>query len=486
MFEQLIAYQAGQQPDAVALVHGQDSFTFARMAADIGRCAAWLATLDLPLDARALVCTPHPYLHWVLTFALEQSGLVSACSATAEDIPRDIALLEPQVLFTSAPPAGPPLVPTHRIDQAWIDALWAHAPSSARRRPRGKDDPCRIIVTSGTTGSPKKILLTREVIDVQTGALLFNQFYVRPGLRAAATVGAGSIGGLKTSLLCWAQGGTMCHPDPAMGWAPALDALEINLIRLAPHHLQTLLRALPGDATPRPDLIVGVIGGSISKALAEETRARLSGNIVVNYGSTEAGATALGRLADMAGAEDAAGFVCPWAEVQILGPEGEVLPPGQVGEIRIGGSGLVEGYMDDPAATAQMFRDGWFWPGDLGMIDDRGLLRVVGRTNDLMNVGGAKFLASRLETLVLAVEGVCDAAVFLAPDADGLDAPHVAYVAAEGLELASLRRVIEGALGRPARLLRVAQTPRNAMGKIQRDRLRQMLADEPGQASILL
>ena len=138
--------------------------------------------------------------------------------------------------------------------------------------------------------------------------------------------------------------------------------------------------------------------------------------------------------------------------------------------------------MDDPQATAQMFRDGWFWPGDLGVIDDCGLLRVVGRTDDLMNVGGAKFLASRLEALVLAVEGVCDAAVFLAPDADGLDAPHVAYAAADGLDLTALNRVIEGALGRPARLLRVAETPRNAMGKIQRDGLRRMLAEEPGQA----
>ncbi|MDO8378907.1 class I adenylate-forming enzyme family protein [Phenylobacterium sp.] len=476
MFEQLISYQAGQQPDGVALVHGEDSFTFGRMAADIGRCAAWLATLDLPLDARALLSTPHPYLHWVLTFALEQSGLVSASSAAVGDIPRDVALLEPQVLFASVLPEGPLKVPTHRIDQAWIDALWAYPPSSARRRRRGKDDPCRIIVTSGTTGSPKKILLTREVIDVQTGALLFNQLYVRPRLRAAATVGAGSIGGLKTSLLCWAQGGTMCHPGPGTGWAGALGALDLNLIRLAPHHLQTLLRALPDDFAPMPDLIVGVIGGSISKALAEETRVRLSGNIVVNYGSTEAGATALGRLTDMEGAEDAAGFVCPWAEVQIVGPDGEVLPPGQMGEIRIGGSGLAGGYMDDPEATAQMFRDGWFWPGDLGMIDDRGLLRVVGRTNDLMNVGGAKFLASRLEALVLAVEGVCDAAAFLAPDADGLDAPHLAYVAADGLDLAPLTLVFERSLGRQARLLRVAQVPRNAMGKIQRDRLRQMLA----------
>nr|QQZ50567.1 hypothetical protein JKL49_03220 [Phenylobacterium glaciei] len=69
------------------------------------------------------------------------------------------------------------------------------------------------------------------------------------------------------------------------------------------------------------------------------------------------------------------------------------------------------------------------------MLSPDGLLKVVGRTNELLNIGGAKFLASRLEALVLRVEGVSDAGVFLAPDADGLDIPHIAYVAAGDLDL---------------------------------------------------
>lgn len=475
MFEQLISYQAGRRPEAVALIHGEDRFSFTRMAADIGRCAAWLETLDLPLDALALICTPHPYLHWVLSLALEQAGVVSTVSAAVGEIARDVSLLKAQVLFTSALPGAPPPVPTYLIDQAWIDGLWAYQPTRACRRPRGKDDPCRIIVTSGTTGSPKKILLTRAMIDERIQNLIMSGFYSRPDLTAASIIGLGSVGGFLTRLRCWAEGGTMCEPPVGATWPELLSANGVNLLRLAPAHLQALLRDLPEDFTPRPDLILGLMGGSISPILAAETRRRLTGNIVLNYGATEVGTVAVGRLPTHGGADAAAGFICPWAEVEVVGKDGGRVADGEIGELRIRAGDMSDGYLDNPEASAAMFRDGWFWPGDLGFVSAAGQLTVVGRTDDLMNMGGTKFLGSQLEALVLRVEGVQDAAAFLAPDDAGLDAPHIAYVADDDLDLTPLRMVFTRALGREARLLRVDSIPRNAMGKTQRDRLRQLL-----------
>lgn len=478
MFERLIAFNAGQFPQRTALAHGLDSFTFARMAADIGRCANWLATLDLPPGGRALLHIPHPYVHWIVTLGLEQHGVVTASTALAGAIADDAALLRADLVFSSQAPDQPVDVPLHLIDQAWIDALADQPAAWTRRLTPAPGDPCRIIVTSGTTGAPKKILLTRAMIDERIQNLIMAQMYASPDLVAVSTIGVGSVGGFLTRLRCWAQGGTMYCRGEGADWAQDLATRKITLIRLAPFHLQGLLRALPDDFAPQPGLTLGLMGGSLSPALAAETRRRLTGDIVVNYGSAEAGTVAIGRLDELGGVDDAAGFLCPWAEIEVLGPDGAALPRGQVGELRLRADDLAAGYLDDPEATAEMFRDGWFWPGDLGVLSPTGLLTVVGRTNELLNIGGAKFLASRLEALVLRAEGVLDAGVFLAPDADGLDTAHVAYVAAGDLDLTPLQMIIGRALGgREPCLLRVAEIPRNAMAKIQRDTLRAWALD---------
>lgn len=480
MFERLIAFQASQRPDAIAIETAIQQFTYSDLAVDIARCAHWLTRLDLPVGARALLNVQHPYLHWVLTFGLEAVGVVTAATAAAQAVPGDLTLLKAEVLFSGEVPLAPVGVPHHVIDAAWLRALEAYpltyAGFAAERR-RTLDDPCRIVVTSGTTGTRKKILLTRGMIDRRTTNSLLSKVFTKPNLRAISNIGVGSIGGFMLALACWALGGTLCHHDDSISWAESLARLKIDVFLLAPYHLQQLLRALPDDFAPHPDLTLCIGGGSLSKPLAADARQRLSRNILVSYGATETGSVALGHLELMAGGEEAAGFVFPWADVEVLSPEGKVLPPGQIGEIRIRGDELVDGYLDNPEGSEARFRDGWFWPGDLGAVSAAGVLQVMGRTDDLMNIGGSKFLAGRLEALVLRVEGVLDAAAFVAPDEQQLDAPYVAYVANDDLDLTPLRMIFTQSLGREARLLRVSEIPRNAMGKIRRDVLRGQLAE---------
>ena len=116
--------------------------------------------------------------------------------------------------------------------------------------------------------------------------------------------------------------------------------------------------ALPGVAAS-PDLTLFVGGGSLSRPLMEASRARLAGNIVVGYGATETGGLAQGHTDLLEGFADAAGFVQPWAEVDVVDPEGRSLPSGEIGEIRIRGEELVGGYLDDIAQPGRAaFRDG--------------------------------------------------------------------------------------------------------------------------------
>lgn len=473
MFERLIAFHANHRPEGLAIASAWDRFTYRQMADDIRRCAAWVAELKLPWGSRALIAVPHPYLHWVLTFGLETAGVISAATNPFQTLAGDVALIHADVVFARDPPPTPVGAPVHRTDQAWLDGLARYPANWAGDRPRRGEDGFRIVSTSGTTGSPKKILLTRGMMDRRVADTAVTQvFKTAAHPRGISDIGVGALAGIQLAFLMWTRGGTLCHHDPRVPWAQTLSELEIDFLVAAPYHLQVLLRNLPQDQVPNPELIVGIAGGSLSKPLAQECRRRLSPNIIITYGATETGAVTVGHVDTLEGAEDSAGYLNPWATVQVFDAEGRVLPPGQVGEVRIGGPHVVAGYLDDLAGTAAHFKDGWFYPNDLGVLTDEGRLTVLGRLDDLMNIGGAKLVASQLETHVLKVAGVLDAAAFAAPDEQGLDAPHVAYVSDAGFDPAPLEEIFTVRLGRSPRLMRVDEIPRNPLGKIQRLQLR--------------
>jgi acyl-CoA synthetase (AMP-forming)/AMP-acid ligase II len=137
---------------------------------------------------------------------------------------------------------------------------------------------------------------------------------------------------------------------------------------------------------------------------------------------------------------------------------------------------VVNGYLESPEETARYFRDGWYYPGDLGTMDEEGTLRVRGRTDELMNIGGVKYLPSEIETVVLGCEGVRDAAAFAAKDAQGLDRLHVIYIADQDLDPDLIREAVargDPYLSAHVEVARAPSIPRNAVGKVERVRLRE-------------
>ena len=147
------------------------------------------------------------------------------------------------------------------------------------------------------------------------------------------------------------------------------------------------------------------------------------------------------------------------------------------GEIRIRGGQVVTEYLDDPAATRRVFRDGWFYPGDIGRLEADRLLRVSGRIDDVMNVNGMKFLPAALESPAYACPGVMEAATFLVARDTGEVTVHLAVVRGPDFELAALAQAMNGAVpGVLPRLVWVDLIPKNAMGKPDRARLANAMA----------
>ena len=260
--------------------------------------------------------------------------------------------------------------------------------------------------------------------------------------------------------------------------AENLVARDVRGLLLSPRQLQSMLSRLPPDFVPLPNLSVTVGGSAVSQAVSVGARLRLTPNLMLTYGSTETTTVAIcpARMRDKD--PQATGVVAPWVDIEAVGDDGQPLPPGGVGEIRIRCAEMIEGYLDDPEATAKHFRDGWFYSGDLGSVTADRMLRIVGRIDDVLNFGGAKVAPEIVEEALAACAGITDQAVFAVADQQGIEQPWAAVVAREGVDLAAAREKVAEVLPwarHRLQFLRVAEIPRNAMGKIERFKLKEMV-----------
>jgi len=196
------------------------------------------------------------------------------------------------------------------------------------------------------------------------------------------------------------------------------------------------------------------------------------------YGTNEAGFVSAARNADV-------GAVWPGVEVEIVDDRDRFLPLGEVGRIRVRTDCLPDGYLDDPEATRRMFRNGWFYAGDMGVLHGPGRLQVVGRGDELLNIGWNKLVPEALEARVLSAVEAADAGVCSLPNADGIEEIHVALtgVRIDDRELAArLERALgEFQFGR-IYVIKLPAIPRNAGGKIERDRLKRAVIESSAAA----
>ena len=214
--------------------------------------------------------------------------------------------------------------------------------------------------------------------------------------------------------------------------------------------------------------------------------ARITPDIRIIYGSTECSLLAYGHAADLEAEPGVVGSTPAGAILDVVDDAGRPLPDGQSGEFRITSERMTQGYIGDPEASADRFRDGWFYTRDVGRRLPDGRLVLEGRAADRLNLaGGRKFMPQVLETAAFACPGVIDCAAFAAPEAgrpDGLDQCWLAVTAAPDFDREALARHL-GQYGDlpPPRFAWIDEIPRNAMGKVERGKLRELLVSALGQ-----
>lgn len=196
-----------------------------------------------------------------------------------------------------------------------------------------------------------------------------------------------------------------------------IAAERVTIFNLVPTMAAMML---PAQAAAKHDLgsvrAIVFAGASLPETIRDQTAARLCPNIYEYYGMQETGALVVSTPEDRKRRPDSVGRAITFAEVRIVDDNGRTLGPDQVGEIVGRSPNAVTAYYQNPAKSAETFRDGWIHTGDLGSLDGEGYLTIRGRKKDMIVTGGQNVYAAEVEEILLKCAGVADCAVFGLPD----------------------------------------------------------------------
>jgi long-chain acyl-CoA synthetase len=367
------------------------------------------------------------------------------------------------------------------------DALEEGSRLSLKRPALGPDDVAFLQYTGGTTGVSKgATLLHRNVVAnvLQTEAW-FRPMLDRVGDRALTVVCALPLYHIFALTICYLMGVRMgaCNiliPNPRdiPGLVKALSGRRVNMFPA----VNTLFNALAHDPDfARLDfsgLVVSNGGGmAVQRATAEKWLAVTGCPVVEGYGLSETSPVATSNRLDLEAFTGTIGLPIPSTDIAIRNDDGQDVPIGQPGEICIRGPQVMAGYWNRPDETALvMTDDGFFKSGDIGIMDDRGYVRIVDRKKDMILVSGFNVYPTEIEQVVNLHPGVLECAAVGIPDAKSGEAVKLFVVKKEGglseRELTDYCKENFTAYKRPKVIEFRDELPKSNVGKILRRELR--------------
>jgi malonyl-CoA/methylmalonyl-CoA synthetase len=350
--------------------------------------------------------------------------------------------------------------------------------------PRGNDDLAAILYTSGTTGRSKGAMLSHDNLASNSLSLVDYWRFTKDDVLIHA------LPIYHTHGLFVASNVTL-FARASMIFLPKLDPeLIIKLMARA-----TVLMGVPTfytrllqspNLTPETTSHMRLFVSGSAPLLADTHRewaARTGHAVLERYGMTETNMNTSNPY-DGERVAGAVGFPLPGVSVRVTDPDtGKELARDSIGMIEVKGPNVFKGYWRMPEKTRSEFRDdGFFITGDLGKIDDKGYVHILGRGKDLVISGGFNVYPKEIEAEIDAMPGVVESAVIGVPHADfgeGVTAVVVRHPDADVSET-SVLKALDGRLAKfkmPKRVFIVADLPRNTMGKVQKNVLRETYRD---------
>jgi malonyl-CoA/methylmalonyl-CoA synthetase len=465
---------------------GGPSITYADAEVGAARIANALTTLGVrPGDRVAVQAGKSPAV-LLLYLACVRAGAVLLPmnpAYTDDEVGYLVADAEPRLLVQdpgSAPRTDVAAVVT--LDDHGGGSLTALAAEQSDHHdavPTAPDDLAAILYTSGTTGRPKGAMLTQR--NLASNALALHRVWgFRPDDVLLHALPVFHTHGLFVATNCALANGSPMIFLPRFDPAVVLAQLPRATVFMGVPTFYTRLLAEPGLDADRCRHVRLFVSGSapLLATTHDEFRLRTGHRILERYGMTETSMITSNPL-DGDRRPGTVGFPLPEVDVRATSPEtGAEVAAGEVGDIEVRGPNVFAGYWRQPErSAAEMTTDGFFRTGDVGMVDDDGYLHLVGRSKDLIISGGLNVYPKEVEAVLDELDGIVESAVIGVPDPDFGEAVVAVVVAAPDVELdaAEVRRQVRARLAAfkvPKRIVVVADLPRNAMGKVEKAKLR--------------
>jgi HIP---CoA ligase len=470
---QMVLSTADRFGDAEAIVDGDLRLTFNGLVERVRRAAGAFAAAGIDKGDRVAIWAPNSAEWIIAAFGLLTAGGVLVPvntrfkAAEAGDIIRrsGAKLLLVQQNFLGLDFAAPADAGVIDLKSGFLDS------GSPLERKVSGDDVADIIFTSGTTGRPKGVMMPHSA-TLRLFAEWCDLAGTREGDRYLIVNPFFHMFGYKAGCIASMIRGMTILPVPVFDVEQVLSLVEREKVTVLPGPPTLYHSLLAAQADGRHDLSSLRVAVTGSADIPVELIRRIKNelpfqSIMTGYGLTEAGTVTASRPGDsFTDIAATVGTPCAGFELSIAG-DGEVLARGYA---------VMRGYLDDPAATAEAIDPGgWLHTGDLGTIDDRGHLRIVGRKKDMFIVGGFNAYPAEIEGFLMEHPAVAQAAVIGVPD-ERLGQVGKAFVVPVGPvtaeELIAWGKTRMAGFKVPRYVAFLDELPLNATGKVMKDRLK--------------
>jgi acyl-CoA synthetase (AMP-forming)/AMP-acid ligase II len=468
-----ILFQCRRQPPVAAICvpgTGIGLISYGRLERFIHNINRRIISAGLTPGQLIGVSIEDPIFHISVLLALARLGLAGVSVNSPGDIPVKVdAFLSDGKI---PPPSSDPII---SVDLAWTEG--DGTPIETSRVSAGGAEVCRVILTSGTTGNPKAVAVSHQLMTARIArhvTVFGSRFACCERLYSDMSISTPL--GFQFLIYTLSRGGTYFLPgDSFKNTLEAIEQYKVQCLLAPPIGYELLLKWFEALPAYQSNIEVAICGGDLlSAALSRRVRARICTHLIASYGSTEANITATAHAHEIEQVPGAVGYLTPGITAQIVDGDGTLLPPGSEGFLRIRSEVGSDSYLGDLEESDRVFRNGWFHPGDVARLEADNLLVVTGREKTTLSLGGDKINPERIEAAIATFAGLAEVAVCGVPNALGNNELVAVVVSGKPVDIEALKEHCRTHVGlhfMPSRFMIADRLPRNDMGKIDRQKL---------------